>query len=278
MTTNIEIIEFKPDHLDGAVQLSQQVNWPHRKDDWALMLDVSQGVVAMHDGQLIGTALTTLYGDAHATSNMIIVDDAFQGRGLGRRLMDAVLAISARRDNRLIATEIGLPLYTKLGFEVVGRISQHQGIFGKLPSVDDRCTWDDQPDTDILCALDMTACGMDRHLLIKALIDAGKVAVVRDKGAISGFAILRDFGRGKVVGPIVCADTDIAKSLLSFTLASQPDSFIRIDLPEDSGLYDWVSDLGLVHVGEHVRMTLNPRPTEYVHGAKTFALVSQALG
>jgi hypothetical protein len=106
----------------------------------------------------------------------------------------------------------------------------------------------------------------------------GQVAVVREGGSISGFAILRDFGRGKVVGPVVCADTETAKSLISFSMGSETDTFIRIDLPEESGLYEWLSDLGLEHVGEHVRMTLNPREPEKQNAVKTFALASQALG
>jgi len=89
------------------------------------MLSVSEGVVALCDGQVIGTALTTLYGKDHAASNMIIVDDVYRGRGLGHRLMNEVLTIAAGRENRLTATEVGLPLYSKLGFQITGRISQH---------------------------------------------------------------------------------------------------------------------------------------------------------
>lgn len=278
MISNIEIVPFASDYLDDAVRLSQQNKWPHRKEDWALMLSISEGVVAKNDGRVIGTALTTLYGDDHATSNMIIVDEAMQGRGLGRLLMNEVLSISKGRENRLVATEIGLPLYSKLGFKVTGSITQHQGILDNNPNVDDRSAWDDDPDIDTLCALDQNACEMDRSRLIQALVDVGRVAVVRDEGATSGFAILRDFGRGKVIGPVVCGDMDAAKSLLNFTLTGQSGEFMRLDIPDESGLYDWVCDLGLAHVGEHVRMTLNPHPTRYDGGVQTFALVSQALG
>lgn len=278
MSNDFQLVPFTSECLGDAERLSKQVHWPHRKEDWALMLSVSQGVVAMCDGQVIGTALTTLYGGDHATSNMIIVDSAYQGRGLGRRLMDEILTIADDRENRLIATEIGLPLYTRLGFQVTGRISQHQGVLQNIPADDGRCAWDAAPDLERLFELDRHACGMDRYRLVQALMDVGKVAVVREGGVISGFAILRDFGRGKVVGPVVCADTNTAKSLISFAMGPGADTFMRIDLPEESDLYEWVSDLGLEHVGEHVRMTLNPRELEKQNAVKTFALVSQALG
>lgn len=267
-----------PEHLDGALRLSEQVNWPHRKEDWALMLSISEGAVALCDGKIVGTALTTLFGTNAAAANMVIVDDTMQGQGLGRQLMNDIMLKAHGRENRLVATDIGLPLYTKLGFKVTGRITQHQGIMGNVTPADDRCDWDDAPDVEALCALDHMACGLDRHRLIHALINVGKVAVIRDGGSLTGFAVLRDFGRGQVVGPVACEDVDDAKSLLQFAFASQPDTFIRVDIPEESGLYDWLSDLGLVHVGKHVRMTLNPRSMKQETSVQTFALVSQALG
>lgn len=278
MPNDIQITPFTPEHIADAVRLSQQVNWPHRKEDWALMLQVSQGVVAMYDGQVIGTALTTLYGEDHAASNMIIVDEAYQGRGLGRRLMGKVLEIADHRENRLIATEIGLPLYSKLGFQITGRISQHQGVLNRTPKSDGRCVWDDAPDVERLCELDRQACGMDRSQLMRALVDVGKVTIVRGERAINGFAILRDFGRGKVVGPVMCEDPETAKSLMSFAMGSHTDTFMRVDLPEESRLFEWVRDLGLEHVGEHVRMALNPKPASCDPSVRAFALVSQALG
>jgi ribosomal protein S18 acetylase RimI-like enzyme len=168
MSADFQIKPFTNQHLGDAVRLSQQNNWPHRKDDWALMLSVSQGVVAMCAGHVTGTALTTLYGEDHATSNMIIVDGAYQGMGLGRRLMGEILTMADGRENRLIATEIGLPLYSKLGFEVTGRISQHQGMLRNTPKDDGRCARDDAPDLERLCELDRQACGMDRYRLMRA--------------------------------------------------------------------------------------------------------------
>ena len=231
MTAEIEIIPFMPEHLDGALRLSEQVNWPHRKEDWALMLDISEGVVAINDGQVVGTALTTLFGSDVATSNMIIVEQEMQGRGLGRQLMDEILSTAMGRESRLVATDIGLPLYTKLGFEVTGRVMQHQGNMGIVSTMDDRCEWDDAPDFDALCALDRAACGMDRHRLIQALIDAGKVAVIRERGTIIGFAILRDFGGRQAVGPVICDDIETAKSLLTFVFASRTEGFYACRYP-----------------------------------------------
>ncbi|EKJ95865.1 acetyltransferase [Bradyrhizobium lupini HPC(L)] len=124
----IDIQSFQPDHLDAAVELSRQAGWPHRKEDWALVLSISNGFVALENGRVVGTAMATLLGDGCATVNMVIVDEAMRGRGLGRRLMDAAIGATEKRECRLVATADGLPLYEKMGFVASGEVLQHQGV------------------------------------------------------------------------------------------------------------------------------------------------------
>ena len=97
--TNITFAPFTQDHLADGLRMSQAVQWPHRAEDWALTLSVSEGVVAIADGQVVGTALCSGFG-AVATMNMIIVDAAMRGRGLGRALMEQVIALGGTRELR----------------------------------------------------------------------------------------------------------------------------------------------------------------------------------
>lgn len=128
----IDIQSFQPDHLDAAVELSRQAGWPHRKEDWALVLSISNGFVALENGRVVGTAMATLLGDGCATVNMVIVDEAMRGRGLGRRLMDAAIGATEKRECRLVATADGLPLYQKNGLRRLG---------GSAPASGRSCSW-----------------------------------------------------------------------------------------------------------------------------------------
>lgn len=56
----IDIQKFEPQHLDAAVELSRQAGWPHRREDWALVLSLSKGFVAIENGRVVGTAMATL--------------------------------------------------------------------------------------------------------------------------------------------------------------------------------------------------------------------------
>ncbi len=288
-----DCLAFEPTHLPGAVALSQQAQWPHRLEDWALALSLSQGVVAVaapgSDGaRVVGTALMTPYGEDAATINMVIVDESMRGRGLGRRLMDEVMALAGSRPLRLIATRDGLPLYEKLGFREVGTVVQHQGPAEPVPQpvTEDVAPADAAALPSLiaasLTALDRHAFGADRSALFTRLAEVARFALLRRNGAVVGFAALRDFGRGKVIGPVVAPDADGAKALIAFFLAAHPGGFLRVDTTVDTGLGPWLAERGLRHVGGGIAMRRpapQPAPTDTpATPVMTYALASQALG
>jgi len=275
--SQIEFVKFSTEHLDGALALSRQAGWPHRREDWAMVLSLSIGVVALEDGRVAGTTFVTPYGINAATINMVIVDEALRGRGIGRRLMDFGLEQCDGRECRLIATQEGLPLYTKLGFGETGSIRQHQGIVSSTAPARD-VEWAEASDLGICTAMDRSACGLDRSALIEYLADKGQIAVLRRDGHALGFAALRAFGRGEVVGPVVASTIEDAKRLLSFLFAARPGAFMRVDTNEMSGLAPWFADQGLAHVGGGIAMRRSGSAVAAPLDFQTFALASQALG
>lgn len=278
--SQIDIVSFGSEHIDGAYFLSQQAQWPHRKEDWAFVLSLSKGFVALEEGRVVGTAMATLYGDTCATINMVIVDESMRGRGLGRQLMNTALKATDGRECRLVATQDGLPLYEKLGFVAGGEIVQHQGFVQKQAFNTSTVAWAEQTVLDELAALDATAFGADRRSLLRTLAQTGKFAVLRDGGTITGYIALRPFGRGEVAGPVVAANQEDAKALLSFVLSAAAGSFLRVDTTVATGLAPWLIQQGLAHVGGGVPMRRNAAQSAGNESAsvKTYALASQALG
>ncbi len=274
--SQIDLVEMTPDHLEGALALSQQAQWPHRIEDWAMGLALSKGVAAIHHGRVLGTALATLYANDVATINMVIVDESMRGMGIGKRLMDAALEAVSGRECRLVATQDGLPLYQKLGFAETHRIVQHQGPMSSIP-LSEGVEWANSSDVADCMSLDRAACGMDRRDLITYLANNGRLAVIRREGRVAGFGAIRHFGRGEVVGPVVAGDSADARSLLSFLMAGSEGQFLRVDTSEQSGLASWLTELGLSHVGGGIAMVRNGKPRETA-AVQTFALASQALG
>lgn len=268
---DLRIEPFAPEHLGAALQLSQQVGWPHRIEDWALNASVSGGVVALEGDRVVGTAFCTVFGDV-ALLNMIIVDARMRGRGLGRRVMEAVIAMAGPREMRLVATQEGLPLYEKLGFSATGQIAQHQGI-AEATTPDLPVSDGDSGDVEQLAAMDCAASGMARIGLLRRIAGRGQVLL-----ADGGFAMLREFGRGHVLGPVVARDAATARALIAEGARRCAGGFLRIDLPQERGLSDHVASLGLAHVGGGTAMTCRAAIAPGQKDFTTYALVSQALG
>lgn len=277
-TAALDLVAFGPQHIDAAVALSRQANWPHRPEDWRFVHALSSGVVALDDqGKVAGTILVTPYGADCATINMVIVDERMRGRGLGRRLMQEALALAGGRDLRLIATADGLPLYEKLGFVAGGAIVQHQGPVHAIASAQDVAPAG-ADERAAIKALDSAAFAADRSALIDLLAEKGQLAVIRRKGAVAAYAACRAFGRGEVIGPVVAGDKEDAKAMIAFFAAARPGAFLRVDTEADSGLSGWLASIGLDEVGGGIAMRRPPPESPARPIVKIFALANQALG
>jgi GNAT superfamily N-acetyltransferase len=275
---DIAIAPIGVEHLEDAVRLSRQAGWPHRPQDWQLALALSDGFVAITgSGDVVGTILLTSYGRDCATINMVIVDEDMRGRGLGRRLMEAAMALAGDRPLRLVATADGLPLYERLGFRETGTIVQHQGTALAI-AAPQNIQVANAGDLSSILDLDRQAYGADRTSLIRKLADVGEYAVIRRDSQISAFAAVRSFGRGDVIGPVVAANLDDAKSLVSHFISSRTGAFLRVDTGVETGLAPWLTDLGLAPVGGGIAMARPAIVRPATSAVTTFALANQALG
>jgi GNAT superfamily N-acetyltransferase len=267
--------------IPAAQALTAALRWPHRVEDWSFGLALGQGLAAELDGNLVGTALGWCYGPDHAALGLVVVADAAQGRGLGRALTQGVLDLLGGRSVLLNATVAGMPLYRALGFARTGTIRQHQGSTFSAEIVPlppgQRLRPLGRRDAPMLAALDAQALGMPRAAVIEALLPLSDGVVLDREGEAIGFALIRRFGRGQVIGPVVAPDPEAARALIAHGLGSRQGQFIRVDVPEESGLSPWLESLGLDETGRGETMVRGtpPRGTGRL-GA--FALVSQAMG
>lgn len=272
--------------LDAAYALSEEQKWPHRPEDWAMLQALGQGYVIEDDGKVVGTAMSWPFGDNAATVGMVIVSPACQGRGLGRALMDALLADLDGRTVMLNATAEGEPLYRKIGFAEAGVILQHQGVPNAVPVIEmlpgERVRPMGSKDLPLLRDLSRAATGMDRDAVTDAILADGQCVILTRDNAPVGFAIFRRFGRGYLIGPTIAPDAHGARVLINHWLAANASAFCRLDITEESGLGPWLAELGLPQVGRVVKMVrgapLPAAPLSAAQRVQLFSLVSQALG
>lgn len=279
--TRFEILKMGARDLPAAQALSREVNWPHRLEDWQFVYSVGQGLVAYSGDQLVGTAMWWTYDGTIVRLGMVIVDPAIQRSGVGRALMRGVLDRTREPTVLLNATKQGDALYRQLGFLGAGSLVQHQGASFSAPLVPLRERERIRPlgrnELARLVELDAAACGVRREGVIAALIEAGEAVVLDDAGETVGFAFYRRFGRGHVIGPVVARDAASARALIAHWAGSNAGMFMRIDVPGESGLSNWLEELGLWRVDYAVTM-VRGAPPKPAAGFHVFGAVNQALG
>jgi GNAT superfamily N-acetyltransferase len=270
--------------LDGALRLSQAERWSHRLEDWQFHFRLGRGWVACdEDGKVLGTASWWAYGEQFGTVGLVLVDQAHQGQGIGRQLMNVVMSDAGPRVLQLVATKAGLTLYQRCGFREHHGIGQHQGTAMQIPAFaplrDTALLTVSIADLEAVCDLDATAFGANRRQLISAVFNDGRGGGVlaRRNGRLAGFALARQSGRGTTIGPVVAEDEALAVALIAHQLNTNG-SFTRVDVPADATqLADWLEAAGIVCV-DHVTSMVRGNVREERTQARVFGLVSQALG
>jgi hypothetical protein len=238
-------------------------------------------VAAVRDGELVGTALHWLWGKQHATVGHVMVSPRMQGQRLGQHLMHAVMSGLEDRSVLLHATAEGRGVYERMGFAITGEVRQHQGTATPAQLValpgDCRLRPLGRNDAKALVALDTRAAGMLRDAMLRQLLAEGETVVLARDGEAVGFAIVRRFGRGHAIGPVVAPDLTSAQTLIGHWCSRYVGKFLRIDVDAASGLPEWLEAQGLPRVGSVTTMVRGAAP-ERGAASGYWALVTQAMG
>jgi ribosomal protein S18 acetylase RimI-like enzyme len=140
-------------------------------------------------------------------------------RGIGRALTEAAIARLRERGAStvlLFATDMGRPLYERLGFVIEGAATAWRGNAGATGSTL-QIRRLSESDREPVAALDRAATGEDRGHLLDALHPLSGVAAER-AGALIGWAARAPYGAGVAI----CAGDDEAGIALMAAAAGGP--------------------------------------------------------
>lgn len=190
-----------------AMSLKDQAGWNQTEVDWRRFLDMEPAgcFVAEWDGRPVGTTVTCILGRV-AWIAMVLVEPHFRGRGIGKALMSHALDFLESQgvpSVRLDATELGKPLYEKLGFQVEYGLARFEGVpqdVTQPPGKVDKANLQDWPG---LFQLDQKVTGADRSKFLGLLFAAlpETIRVVRSEGSIIGYLAARPGTRAWQIGP-----------------------------------------------------------------------------
>ena len=126
-----------------------------------------------------------------------------------------------------------------------------------------------------------TGQGSERNgspTIYSALSKVAHIAVLRHSGGIAGHTLVRDFGSGKVVGPVVASSIGAAQTLISFAMSEHAGTFLRVDTGRHTGLGAWLAQCGLPEEGCGILMQAGTDRSGPVGLVSVFTLAAQALG
>jgi GNAT superfamily N-acetyltransferase len=244
-----------PGDVPACVRLAAARGWATDADLWTRFLALGEGLGVDHDGELVAAVVLNRFGPHHATLAMMLVAAAHGRRGLGVRLVTEALARARDATVALYASEMGRPLYARLGFVDAGASRRLEGAASLVARATDGLRRFHEGDLARVIALDAKAQGAPRARLVTALATgADRAWVVERGGALAAFGFASLFRGTRVLSPIVAAEDADARAIAG-ALAEGATEPLRIDLePGEEALHDWAVDAGLAVVATTPRM------------------------
>lgn len=237
--------------LEDALRLSTTAGWNQQIEDWRMLLSLAPAgcFAALDGGTIVGTSMGIPYGEFSWIA-MMLVDPAYRGQGLGRRLLEAAMAaVPDDRPVRLDATPLGRPLYESFGFVEETTLTRFtasgepEGVLGNPRKAAPLLTA-----VQTVAALDRRVFGADRSTVLRwALERSPQYARVLADGASHGYCFGR---RGRLfdqIGPVV-ADAEIyARVLVAAALAASDGRQVAVDAFDDRESFTgWLRGWGFV--------------------------------
>jgi ribosomal protein S18 acetylase RimI-like enzyme len=281
---DVTLRTMQPADIAEGLRLCRSAGWNQLARDWELFLTMAPdgACVAETGGRVIGTAATMPYGALFGWIAMVLVDEAFRGRGIGTQLLDEALVRLAHIPlARLDATPAGYPIYLKRGFVEEYRLQRMQATapaeFVPPPGSIRPMTSADLPE---VTALDEAAFGANRAAVLSWMLEGAPeyAWVARSGGRAVGFVMGRHGYTFDHLGAIVAADAAVARQLAEACL--RPDAgrpFVLDATPHSPAWLQALESLGFKALRPLIRMTRGSSP---IPGDRStlFAVLGPDLG
>jgi GNAT superfamily N-acetyltransferase len=175
-----EIREMTSDDVDFVADMAWAGGFGDRRKVFRMAIEMPdcRPILAVSEGRPIGTGLGAIHGDA-GWIGVIFVAPELRGRGIGRALTVAVCDIlqgAGCRSLVLVATDLGRPVYDRLGFREQTRYHMYPADpldMAPVPPPGATLRPIRATDIDAIAVLDRHVSGEDRKPLIERFAASG---------------------------------------------------------------------------------------------------------
>jgi GNAT superfamily N-acetyltransferase len=256
----IEYRKMNPDDIGAGLKLCREAKWNQLERDWKLFLQLSPNgcCVAANEGKVAGTVTTVCYQHSFGWIGMVLVDAAFQRRGIGLQLLrEALQILREEKTVKLDATPAGREVYLKLNF-----VDEYQlGRMSTIVTADklnvSTARFVQKNDLPALIEFDHKIFGANRRPLLEWMWEGAPqyTFLVKEQNEIQGYCSGRPGHHFIHIGPVVAQNINIAKNLVSAALLSCIGCPVILDaLHFDPEWLAWLAAIGFTEQRPFIRM------------------------
>lgn len=263
--------------IPEAMRLKAAANWNQTPQDWRNVMRLEpEGCFGIAcDGHLVASTTAVCYGSRLAWIGMVLTHPEYRGRGYARALMEHALEwLRARGIEwiKLDATDMGRPLYARLGFEDECAIER----WGRAPGAGPSLIELPRVDVEAVAEMDAAAFGTARAPMLRVLAEEESAAVP------GGYAMGRPGSNAAYFGPCIAQSAGVARRLAEWYVARHGSESIYWDiLPENTAAVEIAQGLGFTRLRQLVRMQMRcvggSAPCTH-HDGSTFAIAGFEYG
>ncbi len=277
----MRIATMQVEDLERALDWAAEEGWNPGLDDAAAFLAADPGgfLMGWEGDEPVAAISVVRHSESFGFLGLFLCPPASRGKGYGRAIWDAGLALLGERTIGLDGVEEQEANYARLGFALSHRTLRHRGPV--VPEPWPRlvpCRAEHLPG---LFALDRRSSGVEREAYLRswfAEAPTRQTMVLEDEGEILAYGTVRVCREGAKVGPLHAADpADAVRLLRALAVFAPPEGGISLDVPEPNyAAGALVRELGFVPVFATARMYRGPAPEQDF--AADFGEVTLELG
>ena len=234
--SELYLTELAAADIPRLLEVSGSAGWATTAETWDALLGVGGGAFYGHrlaSGEIVSSAGIFNYGEL-ASLAMVLVKPAYRGRGLAKELIAHCLAqLPPGAPVMLVATELGQPLYARLGFKPLGQTHRMflAGGAAKPGKTTHTCSIRPYTAADFPGVLkaDAAALGVEREGVVRACVSApGTCFVLTDGNRITGYAAAKNGPGTSTIGPVIAPD-EVSAVCLAESLLPTNGAKVQID-------------------------------------------------
>ncbi|BCB39390.1 acetyltransferase [Bacillus cereus] len=236
----MKIIELDKTYIFDLLDLCKAIGWlqdkAFMKKQFEMYLSLGTLIGYMHENKLIAAGGVFPFKDSFSTIGMLIVHPNFQGRGIGRILLNNCLKQAhPKYPIVLIATKAGEPLYTSCGFQTVTTIHRFEKQTTKTHITHTKQV--KEKDLISLISLDQITTGADRSLLYSLLLPKTSHSFkIERHNCIEAFSLCIQKGNILCINPLIAKREEDAIQLLQ-NICECWNGTVRIDVPHSQFVF-----------------------------------------